>query len=75
MGRCFLSLCPVNILDSTEETLTEPGQAPGFPWAWPPFSGFSLSLFQFHCGKKVKPASNAHGLDTKSIEEILFSFI
>lgn len=70
----FLSLHPVNILDSTEETSTEPGQVPGFPWTWPPFSGFSLGLFQFHHGKKVKPANNANGLDTKSIEDILFSF-
>ena len=72
---CFLSLRPVTILDSPEETLTEPGQVPGFARAWPPFSGFSLSLSQFHCGKKVRPASNADGLDTKSIEDGFFSFI
>lgn len=75
MGLCSLPLCPVNILDSTEETLTEPGWVPGFPSAWYPPSGFSLGLFQLHLGKKVKPANNADSLDTKSIEDILFSFI
>lgn len=47
---------------------------PGFAWGWPLFSGFTLSLFQLQCRKKVKPASNAGGLDTKCIEDILFSF-
>ena len=28
-------LCPVNMLDSTEETLIEPGWVPDFPWNLP----------------------------------------
>lgn len=74
INLCCFS-CPRNILDSAEETLAEPGQVPGFPWAWPPFSAVGLRLSQFHHGRQVKSASNADGLDTKSIEDILFSFI
>lgn len=62
---CFLSLCPVNILHSTKETLTEPGWVPSFPRAWSPPSRFSLGLFQLHRGKKVTPASNTDDLDKK----------
>lgn len=67
---CFLSLCPVGILDSTEETLARLGAR--LPLGLVPSFRVSLGLSQLHCGKKVRPASNTNDLDTKSIENPLY---
>lgn len=66
-------LCPVSILDSTEEALARLGARP--PLGLVPSLRLGLGLSQLHCGKKVRPASNTNDLDTKSIEDPLYFFI
>lgn len=50
---CFRSPCPVNVLDSTEETFTEPGWLPGFPGAWSPPSRLAWVCFSSTGGRKL----------------------